>query len=183
MFLGLDLSLRETGFTIINNDYEVVVAKTLSVPQKGTERLFFLESLLTGSIPYEGINLVCIESPAYGIEAGQLHSLGKWAGIVELHLWKTGLKFLYAAPSQVKKYASGSGKNVTKDLVLLDVYKNFGEEFRNNNIADAYVLSRIARDYYYVHILNQETALKKYQSDVLSRINKTENQTNDGTIL
>jgi Holliday junction resolvasome RuvABC endonuclease subunit len=69
---------------------------------------------------------------------------------------------------QLKKYVSGTGKARKKELIILDVFKNFGEEIRDNNIADAYVLSRIARDY------TSGNNLKKHQEDVIKKLkNKT----------
>ena len=77
-------------------------------------------------------------------------------------------------PLQLKKYVSGVGKNQGKSMIMLDVYKNFGEEIRDNDIADAYVLARICRDYYcMVNAGVGELDLKKYQLEVLEKLEQS----------
>jgi len=176
-FVGLDLSLTGSGLTIIDEVYQIVNQVKLSVPQKGAERLFFLKSkFLEFVAPYiQQIKLCCIEGAAYH-ETGRIYELGQWSGIVLLDLFEKGLPVISAAPLQLKKYACGEGKNQKKSLVVLDVYKNFGVEIRDEDLADSYVLARIAHDYHTLFIEGGNELLpniKKYQLDVLNKIHET----------
>ena len=167
MYMGLDLSLSATGAVLIDNEYKILKKEIITSTARGIERLYLMEMSFLDFIDDNKIDLVCIESPAYGA-ANNLHDLGKLAGMAEMVLYKKGIKFIYAAPTQLKKYITGIGKG-EKSGVILDIYKYWGEELRDNNIADAFVLSHIARDFH----LN-ETNLKKYQLEVLKKIEPIE---------
>jgi Holliday junction resolvasome RuvABC endonuclease subunit len=43
----------------------------------------------------------------------------------------------------IKKFITGTG-TAKKELMLLKVYKKFGEEFQDNNICDAFCLGKLA---------------------------------------
>ena len=184
MYLGLDLSLSSSGAVIIDQNYKILRKHVLSTSCVGVERLFFLEKLLNSFFEenIESISMICIESPAYGISEGNLFNLGQWAGIVELALFKLGKKYIFASPSQLKKYVLGKG-NGPKQLMLLKTFQNFQEAFENDNICDAYGLARIAHDYYIQKILKKEVTLKNYQLEVLNKINKTEEILHRGRLL
>jgi len=170
MYLGIDASLDGTGLSIIANDYKIVDTAKLSTPSYGVERLYHLELKFNEFIESYSLNLACIEGGAYK-ESGRIYQLGQWSGIIILTLYKKGIPFVEVAPLQLKKYVSGYGKNIGKPAVMLDVYKNFGEEIRDSDIADAYVLSRIAHDTYF-EAANLPLETKKYQQEVLAKIKK-----------
>jgi crossover junction endodeoxyribonuclease RuvC len=138
---------------------------------KNVERLFFLTNLFIEFLSKYDITYCCIESPAYGSEAGHLFELGEWAGIVKLELFKKGIPFMLVAPNQLKKYVSGSGQS-KKQTIILDVYKNFGEEIRQDDIADAYVLARISRDYFVSYEKDVVIQFQEYQKEVLKALRK-----------
>jgi len=113
------------------------------------------------------MGLICIEGAAYR-ESGKIYELGQWAGIVYLTLYKLSLEPLIVAPLQLKKYVSGKGKNKGKETILLDVFRNFGEEIRCSDIADAYVLARIAHDFF--HFESIQRSLFQYQIEVIKKL-------------
>jgi Holliday junction resolvasome RuvABC endonuclease subunit len=173
MFIGLDLSLGSSGIVIIDNDYKIIYKDTLKVLQLGVERLYFLEAQLKKTLDnYPNLVVSCIESPAYR-ETGKIFELGEWAGIVKLELFKRSIPYIMAAPLALKKYVSGEGKSKGKETVLLDIFKNFNEEIRQDDQGDAYVLSRIAHDYHFKYIINEKIDIKKFQEEVLGVIWKT----------
>jgi len=184
MFMGLDLSLSSSGAVIIDDNYKILQKQVLSTSSVGVERLYFLEEMLKGFLQeiVGNILLICIEAPAYGISEGNLFHLGQWAGLVELTLFKLGKKYIFASPSQLKKYVMGSGKGA-KQLMLLKTFQNFYEEFEDDNLCDAYGLARIAHDYYLYKKENKKILVKKYQEEVLNKIHKAEKITNLGRVL
>ena len=173
MFLGLDLSLSGSGLVIIDDDYKIIEKRVMHFNAIDTERLIFLEEDFLNILkPYqEKIKLVCYESPAYKAE-GKLVEIGEWLGVVKTNLHKLGLNVIKAAPNQIKKYVSGKGVG-DKNLIILDVYKNFGEEIRQDDEADAYIASRISHDYYKIFKEKENLELKKYQIEVLNKINES----------
>jgi Holliday junction resolvasome RuvABC endonuclease subunit len=183
-FLGIDPSLSGSGLSVISSDYKLLDTTKFTTKSFGAERLYLLElKLLEFLDRHSDIVHCCIEGPAMR-EEGRVHDLSQWAGIIYLTLYKRGVPFLTPAPSQLKKYASSSGENQGKGVVMLDVFKNFGEEFRDNDICDAYVMSRISRDY---HLLVYEKGdvshLKKYQMEVLKKLVESEKKKHKDTML
>ena len=174
-YIGLDLSLTGTGFYWLDDSGAAVRGEKLHVVQTGVERLFFLREKLRSlldDLPDDTI-FACMESAAYH-EVGRLYDLGQWAGIVMIELFERGIPFISAAPLQLKKFISGAGKNAGKQTVILDVYKNYGIEVRDDNIADAFVLSQIAFNYYQMYVLKDKLDIAAHQIDVLKKINKSE---------
>jgi len=171
--LGADLSLNSSGLVILDKSANIVKQYLLTPPDgsRGVERLFFLEQSLIEFLDQNHILYCCIESPALGTEQGRLFDLGEWAGIFKLHLFKRNIEYLLIAPNQLKKYASGQGQS-RKDTIMLDIYKNYNIEIRQNDLADAYILARICRDYQIYNTPNSSLELKKYQEEVLLSIRK-----------
>jgi crossover junction endodeoxyribonuclease RuvC len=189
MFLGLDLSLSGSGVVAISDDYTVQRSALLHVPHFGVERLFHLENLFLKYLEeWERllgvVEFCCVEGYAYQ-EKGKVFEIGEATGIFLLNIFKNGIPFIKAAPNQIKKYATGKGdKTATKSLMLLKVYKNFNEEFSDDNICDAYVASRIAHDYYLKYKKDTTlTELTTYQKDVLKALHKSYEEESIGHLL
>jgi Holliday junction resolvasome RuvABC endonuclease subunit len=170
MYLGLDLSLDGTGLVIIDDDYKIKVIELLHVEARETERLLFLEEEFLRIIdPYKNkIKLTAYETPAFRAD-GQQFSMGEWAGLVKLNLFKLGINVLKVAPTQLKKYVIGVGRG-DKSVIILDVYKNFGVEIRQNDQADAYVVARIAHDFDFIFNQNKQLELTKPQIEVINKM-------------
>ena len=64
---------------------------------------------------------------------------------IRLALHAHGSEYVEIAPNALKKFATGKG-NAQKDQIMLAVYKKWGFEASTNNIADAYVLARMAAE-------------------------------------
>jgi crossover junction endodeoxyribonuclease RuvC len=67
------------------------------------------------------------------------------------------------APQQLKKFAAGNG-NARKDMIPKEVFKRWGVDFNDPNLAEAYVLARIA---YACHV---EPEMTKFQAEVVKAL-------------
>lgn len=181
MYLGLDMSLTGTGLVIIDDQYSILEKKVLHVEAKDTERLLFIEEIFLKTLePFKDtIKLAGIETPAFRAE-GHLFNIGELNGVLKLHLFKMGIKSIGISPLSAKKFISGSAKEKIKGVLILDLFKNFGVELRDDNIADAYSMARIAHDYYNIFLEKKpkKIDLKKYQIDVLNNLVKTNKKEN-----
>ena len=183
VFIGVDSSLTGTGLVVIDSNYKILESAVFSTPSMGVERLFHLEqkfdSLISPFIKNKAFS--AIERGAYK-EQGRIFELGEWSGVAKLNLFKKAIDTIIVAPLQLKKYATGTGKSKGKTIIILDVYKKWGEEIRDDNIADAYVLARICRDYYYTYRERNEKLkpdLAKYQVEVLKKIYEEHDKVRD----
>ena len=154
MFLGIDQSLTGTGICIIDNNYKILFNQVFSTSTIGVERLFHIELQFLEILNNHKIEFAGLEGGAFR-EVGRIFQLGQLSGILQLALFKQGIHYIEPAPLQVKKYIQGDGKSKGKATIMLDIYKKYGEEIRNDNIADAYVIARMAYDYYNSFIINK----------------------------
>jgi hypothetical protein len=146
-YIGIDPSYSGFGITIMDKDtnYCSYVAK---FDNSGVERLFNVQKFLMSLILDHDFNLykfrdVAIEGYAFGSQMANM--LGELGGVVRLFIYEQyGIKPLLVPPTSLKKYATGKGTGVQKNQILLNVYKKWGVEFKDDNAADSYILARIA---------------------------------------
>lgn len=143
IYVGIDQSYTGFAVTLLGDNDAYY---SLCRPLKGTgddERLDDAKALVEISLWQTENRLaeVVMEGYAYGASQNA-HMAGELGAIVRRAVRRAYQRPLIASPSQVKKYATGRG-NAKKNEILLAVYKNWGVEFTNDNMADAYVLARI----------------------------------------
>lgn len=159
MILGLDLSLVETGLVKLypsdNHNYLFSLIKTEAHQFNSEfERICFIlhqisEHTLHPLMP----DLVVIEGLSFGSKnTRSLTSLAKLHFAIENHLVIYNIRYEFVPPSTLKKHITGKG-NAKKEVMLLKIYKKYGIEFSNHNIADAYALAKYGEEV----ILNRNT--------------------------
>jgi crossover junction endodeoxyribonuclease RuvC len=67
------------------------------------------------------------------------------------------------APQQLKKFASGNG-NTKKEMLPKEIFKRWGVDFNDMNIAEAYVLARIA------HAVSARPEMTQFQQSVVDAL-------------
>lgn len=165
MILGIDPSLTGTGVVALE-DGEIINKQLIKTkPTKGT--LAELERLvkIVGSIEYGEAELAVIEGMAF--MARNTTSLVQLAGLnymIRHKLYKKNIPFIIVPPTSLKKFITGKG-NAPKEFMLMEVYKRFNEEFRDNNICDAYCLARVGD-----MIINPNDQLLSYQQEVINKL-------------
>ena len=142
MLLALDLSLRETGYCVFNANAELVTSGVIKTKHTGTNRLKHIRHQVDEIINVYKIKYAVIEDYAYAAK-GRVFSIGELGGVIKVLLWDYTILVMKVTPSELKKFVTGKG-NAKKELMLLNVYKKFGFDTDNNNIADAYALRRFA---------------------------------------
>lgn len=171
-FLGLDLSLTATGCSVFHHKSGVAsdYTTTLSSPHKGPQRLSDFASQLEdvkdailAHTPAEKV-LVCIENYAFS-RFGKIVHLGELGGVVKYILFSSGISnIIVFPPTTLKKFATGKGVG-EKGLIMTAVLKRWQIDSKNNNEADAYVLSRMGHCLCHPSIYTsfQKDASKKFQ--------------------
>ena len=96
------------------------------------------------------------------------HASGEVGGVIKLTLLiffttrPQGFPVL-VAPQQLKKFATGNG-NSKKELITKEVLKRWGEDFDDANLAEAYVLARVA------HAVDTKPVLHGFQQQVVDNL-------------
>jgi crossover junction endodeoxyribonuclease RuvC len=148
--LGIDPSLTGFGMTALSPDTWRFESWLYRSKQRGVERLRDIgEWMLTTLRTVVDNDFVIIDAAVEDtvLASYSAISMGELSGMVRMfcveNLEGSAQYPLKVPPTVVKKYATNRG-NAKKNEVLLAVYKKWGVEFRDDNLADSYVLARIS---------------------------------------
>jgi crossover junction endodeoxyribonuclease RuvC len=149
MFVGIDPSYTGFAIVIIDKNGDVVEQRLLSTDSKkeADERIIDLEKDFKFVPTIFSLHSVCIEGPSFSSNGAFILQMGALHYYLRIFLLKKDIKFTIVAPSALKKFVSGDGR-AKKDLMLLKVYKKWGVEFEDDNLADAYGLAQYALEEY-----------------------------------
>ena len=170
MILALDLSLRQSGVAIIDND-NIIFSGDIKTPvnMRGAERLdYILKKIIQYLADYK-IEFVTIEDYAYSMH-GSVPDLGELGGVVRYYLYKTNIPYLIISTTSLKKFVIGKG-NAPKAAMMPSIHRKYKIEAKSSDEADAIGLAKIA----YAVSLMKQSALSAdkyldYENAVLSNI-------------
>ena len=159
--LGIDLSLTGTGLSVVEGN-ELHFSECYKPKAKtGPERLIEIRHKVLETIVIYQPKLICLEGYSFGSKGRGVFQTGELGGVIRVLLHKSDTSWLEIPPSQVKKFAAGMG-NCGKDIVLQQVYKRWGMEFKTSDEADAFILAKIG-----TILLGHEEKLTKKQEEVI----------------
>lgn len=144
-YVGLDQSYTGFGYSANGISKKKLFPKT-KYP-KPVDRLFaveeWLEEWLRSLYP---ISLVAMEGYANAAKFGR-EMAGELGWAVKRSIFvTTGQHPLIVPPNSLKKFVTGKGSG-GKNVMLLHVHKKWGEEFSDDNVADAYALEKFGEAY------------------------------------
>jgi crossover junction endodeoxyribonuclease RuvC len=144
IYCGIDLSLTNTGFVVLLKDGKIFQKFLFSTgPSTQIEdRILEIAFNVLSRIDKNNY-IVFLEGLSFGSRGQKMLELAGLHYYIRCQLQKDGINFTIIPPTTLKKYITGKG-NCKKNLMLLKVYKKFGIEFDDDNIADAYSLARMA---------------------------------------
>jgi crossover junction endodeoxyribonuclease RuvC len=114
------------------------------------------------------IGMVAMEAYSMAEKYGQ-HASGEVGGAIKLavlgqfDLQDRRAYPILVAPQQLKKFATGNG-NTKKEMLPKEVLKRWAMDFDDTNVAEAYVLARIA------HAVDVRPEMTQFQRDVVAAL-------------
>jgi crossover junction endodeoxyribonuclease RuvC len=111
---------------------------------------------------------IAMEGYSMAEKYGQ-HNSGEVGGVIKLSVFsffvgRNECAFpVLVAPQQLKKFATGNG-NSKKEMISKEVLKRWNVDFDDTNLAEAYVLARIA------HAVDASPIMYQYQKDVVKAL-------------
>jgi len=149
MFVGMDPSFNGFGIVVLDKNAEIIEQKLFGseTDSEVEDRLMELEKEFKFIPNIVCLHSVCIEGPSYASNGAFILQMGALHFMIRIMFKKRGVPFKVIAPGTLKKFVTGDGR-AKKDLMLLKVYKKWGVEFDNDNLADAYSLARMALEDY-----------------------------------
>ncbi|MED1666097.1 hypothetical protein [Brevibacillus laterosporus] len=157
-YVGLDLSTK-TGFVRLNEQGNVLEEVEIEHKGDGPEPMAILiDDVVERIRPGDHVTI-----EGFGFSSMQGIQLGGIGWGVRIALWRKGIWYYEAAPTQVKKFATGKG-NGDKAAVAVGIFEKFGFKHSSDNVRDAYVLAQIGR------AINGHGQLIKTQKEVVEAI-------------
>lgn len=171
MYIGLDLSLSETGAIVVDTIGTRLHTGLIKSNKRGVHRLQELKGKVERVLDNHKLRFAAVEGYAMGKgggrgqNAGRVFDIGEWGGIVRLLLLERGLPTIIVPPSNLKMFVALNGA-AKKPQVVAAVASRFGYETKNDNLADAYGLAIMAAAF---DTGNTPTDHKK-ESEALSKV-------------
>ncbi|MNC37258.1 Crossover junction endodeoxyribonuclease RuvC [compost metagenome] len=160
-FVGIDPS-GETGLTILDKDGNYLDGfEITSNDDNKTVKIDSIVSDILANLEFDDV--IAIEGFSFGSKGKGVDFQYGLGHAIRLELYRQGIKWLEVTPSQVKKFATGNG-NMSKDNMVLPIYKHWRFEHESDNVRDAFVLAQIARS------VRMGTFITKYQQEVIKAI-------------
>jgi len=149
MFVGVDPSYNGFAIIVLDKDANIISQQLLSTDsnKEVEERLLELEKGFKFIPNIVCLHSVCIEGPSYSSNGAFQLQMGALHFYLRVFLFRKNVNYTIVAPGSLKKFVTGNG-TAKKELMLLNVYKKWGAEFKDNNLADAYGLARMALEEY-----------------------------------
>lgn len=153
LFIGLDVSLCNTGLCVLNVDGKITKSETVRPKDlRGGERLCFIRSNLyywvSLSLSGGGMARNFFAQPIAVIEGYAYRGSGaipgaEAGGVVQALLWENGIPFFFVPPSTLKKFATGSGRADKAGMRTALTPEN-NALLKTEHEVDAYWLARYA---------------------------------------
>lgn len=146
-FVGLDLSYNGTALIILDSNGEMLEQKLISSPSESDieDRIIYIEKEIEFIPNIVDLEYVYIEGPSFSSNGQFMLQMGALNFFIRIFLRKKNIEFKIIAPTTLKKWVCENGR-AKKELMILNVYKRWGVEFQDNNLADAYGLARMAME-------------------------------------
>lgn len=169
--IGIDFSLRATGLVILDEGGELVRSEVVrSAPSKQLSHIVRKARLADAIFELSGAHpgdTVIFEQYAFSAK-GHIAEIAEAKGMLLRRFMDDAVvdpnRIIVATPQMLKKFASGKG-NADKNVVMKAVFKRWGFDTDNDNVADAFTLAKIA------HALHSGcTDLTKYEKEVIEKL-------------
>ncbi len=139
--MGVDPSTK-MGLVLLEqkgNIIQTLEAEEYSSKHKGMERLSDIGQKIDDCLTDWKPKAVYIEGYSF-MSKHQIVTMAEVGTVIRYFLWQRSFGYREVPPPTLKKFVTGKG-NTKKDVMLLQVYKNWGFTTHNDNIADAYSLA------------------------------------------
>lgn len=138
--LTFDLSLQASGWAVGDGgavkQFGLIEGKFNDVP-----RLIHNRNRVMDKVDEVQPDLVVMEDLAFSRNMSFAKEIAGMAYMIRAELVTEKIPYIVVGPTQLKKFIVGVGGGkkikVTKDLILLNVFKRFGHDLTDHNIADA----------------------------------------------
>ena len=163
--IGIDQSVLHTGICILNEDASVSYLGLIEPDKlKNRDRLAYIRDELNAVLGAAQFAVGVMEGYSYG-SMNKKFLLGEVGSVVKLAFHDHCLRAYEVAPAALKKFVTSKG-SASKEDVMVAVEKQWGVVVKDDNLADAYGLARVAYE------IAKPSSTKRHQLDVLKGLLK-----------
>ena len=164
VIIGLDVSMTDTGYAVLDNQGEPVILTDVKPNKKEVvrdiDRQLYILDHLTKMVEDDTLMadrvVVCIEDYAFGSQVGKVFTRAELIGMIKRMLVLKDFDVYLIAPTSMKKFITGIG-NARKAEVIAAAKQKYNFQGKNDNICDALCLAK----YCYAYINGQNLNIQK----------------------
>lgn len=139
---GIDPSLRSTGVVVIDDKGNIIEQKLIKDKLlRGADRLIKIKNEVSDILERNKVDIVAIEGFSFGSFGRSVFDLGGLGWILRVLLKEKNYKTFDISPSSLKSFIIKG--NADKSMMMETVYHNYGISFSDDNLCDAFALSRM----------------------------------------
>lgn len=132
VILNLDLSISSTGFSVIDEKYNLISYGTIQTTSKGyteEERLYIIGKEIDRLIKEYNIDVVVAENQFKSVNIKTTQQLARLMGITIFMCQDNNVKIEYFNPSSARKWVMNDGKAKKEDVAqfIINNYYYIGE--------------------------------------------------------
>jgi len=153
MYIGIDLSIRETGLAMITKEkviLKVIKTDPQTFPNKD-ERIKHIIMTITNIISSnkynnkEKIDGIAIEGLSFNSKGRSVLDLAMLQGAVRFYFTLIKQRYIIVPPATLKKEIAGNGRASKEDMQKA-LKVNYNQNIKNNNKADAFALALYVKE-------------------------------------
>jgi len=138
-FIGLDMSLRSTGYAVVRAG-KYIEGGEIETKNYGAPRIHEIASKVIQVIERYPTTMTLIENYAFSKNSSSVTKLAELGGVLRVYLYLRKHRYLPISNTTVKKYLMGNGQ-APKNLMAMNVLKKFNIEPIGDDHADAIALA------------------------------------------
>jgi len=145
-YAGIDLSFTETGIVLLDQNSKIVEEMIIGSDKKDSyeKRIYNIYDRCRWVSDVSHLKMINIEGLSYG-SIGKIAELGALHYFFRVKFFENKSPYIITTPTELKKFITGKG-NSKKEIMIKEIYKKWGADFNNNNLADAYALAKFIVD-------------------------------------
>lgn len=164
-FVGIDPSLTGTGLIILNDNAEIIEQQLISTKHDSSNiydievRILQIIDKISFILNIKNLYGIYMENISWASKGEAFAQLASLNYAIRVFLYQNKILYNVIPPTSLKKYVANSG-SAKKNLMLKEVYKRWGVDLNDDNLADAYGLARMALENFNNGIFNVNKSKK-----------------------
>lgn len=147
LFCGIDPSLTGCAVVLIDDTGTIIEEKLISTNPdcyiNSDQRLLDIVDQVKSIFTVSNLRFVCVEGLSFFSVSPSLYERCGLLYLITTSLFEKDIRYEVIPPKSLKKFAAGNG-NADKKMMIQEVNKRWNQNFKDDNICDAYSLAQMA---------------------------------------